>query len=229
MRQDAFDTLEISEGSWWDSGRQAAIRAVLRGSFKHILDYGAGFGSQSRFLKTFGDEVSAYEPEANLQDELSTRGYAHVYRTPGEVFSHSFDLVALLDVIEHIEDDQQILKQVFGALRPGGTVIVTVPAYQWLWSKHDVKNMHFRRYSAASLRAVLERAGFSVTYIGYWNMTLLAPLCVIRFFGGTGAGGFELPRFFNTLVSALLRGEAFLMQYCRLPFGISLIARAQKP
>ncbi|MFX4324646.1 methyltransferase domain-containing protein, partial [Acinetobacter baumannii] len=80
-----------------------------------------------------------------------------------------YDMIAVLDVVEHIEDDVAALEAMAKRLKPGGTILITVPAHQWMWSAHDVVNHHKRRYSKATLIAALERAGLKWRKLGYFN------------------------------------------------------------
>lgn len=229
MRKEALTVLEVAEGSWWDRGRQAAIQAVLKKScYKKVLDYGAGFGAEFSFLKKYGQEVYAYEPDTSLHEALEKRGYNRIFTSADEALSHQYDLIALLDVLEHIEDDGAAAARLHTALTTGGLLMVTVPAYQWLWSAHDDANLHFRRYTTYSLKKVLKQAGFDINYLGYWNMMLLLPLSVIRFLGGTGKSGLEVSPFIDSVVLFWLRIEAFFIKYIPLPFGVSVVALAKK-
>jgi SAM-dependent methyltransferase len=92
----------------------------------------------------------------------------------------SFGATGLFDVVEHVEDDVGLLRSIHQVLRPGGIVCVTVPAYEWLWSAEDEHAGHFRRYTLASIRRVLERASFAVQYETYLFAPLVAPIFVLR-------------------------------------------------
>lgn len=88
-----------------------------------------------------------------------------------------YDLIAVLDVIEHVEDDVAALKAMVDCLRPGGKILITVPVHPWMWSMHDVVNHHHRRYSQASLAKSLQAAGLRWNRLNYFN-SLLFPLAV---------------------------------------------------
>jgi len=229
MKKEAYDLMEYAEDTWWYKGKRAAIRSVLKGeNFGTALDYGAGFGGMFEVLGTTAQSVFAYEPEPYTHKSLERRGYKGIYDTVDETLSHKYDFVGFFDVIEHVQDDLEISKRLFDSLNPGGKMVVTTGAYQWLWSAHDTNHMHFRRYTATSLKRVLESAGFQVEYIGYWNMCLLIPLAFIRLLGGTGESGFNAPWYISGPVTLLLRVEALVLRYIPLPFGVSVIARVKK-
>lgn len=137
-----------------------------------------------------------------------------------------YALVLLLDVLEHIDDDVGSLKAIVPKLAAGGHVLVTVPAFPWLWSDHDVAHHHFRRYTRSSLRRTAEAAGLEVVRIGYFN-TLLFPLVAAvrwskRLTGQSGSDD-SMPR---PAVNALLRFvfglERFLIGRAPMPFGSSI-------
>ena len=175
-----------------------------------------------------GGVLSAYEPESIAAARLKERGYTHIYKTPEAALDNSYDLIGLFDVIEHVEHDGELAKKIYGSLHNNGVLCVTTGAYQWLWSKHDVSHKHFRRYTKSSLCRVLESAGFTIEYAGYWNMSLLIPLIGIRFFGGTGESGFNAPHYISAPVTWLLKIEACILRFVPLPFGISVIVKARK-
>src|SRR5262249_44374054 len=103
----------------------------------------------------------------------------------------SYDLVLMLDVLEHIADDHEALRAARSAVRPGGHLLLTVPALSWLWSRHDEVNDHFRRYSRSLLRTVLRDAGFHVESVRYFFAWTVAPMLVRRwlFRPQSGRGG----------------------------------------
>jgi SAM-dependent methyltransferase len=143
----------------------------------------------------------------------------------------SFDLVTCLDVIEHTPDDRCTLRELRRVTRPGGTLVVTVPAYQALWSAHDVVNGHYRRYRVPELRAAAQEAGWCHVRDSYFNALLLAPAAVVRLTrrrSGPDSGCSELgltPSWLNGLLEWPLRAEAAMLRGgARLPFGLSLMA-----
>ena len=225
-----LELLHRAEGSWWYRGRAAVVAAVTAKfpRAESALDYGAGYGGMCAFLRTRSTHVYAYEPDPDARAIATTRGYDAVYSDADVTLSHVYDLAVMFDVIEHIEDDRAFLSRLHTVLSAGGTVVVTVPAFQWLWSEHDTKNMHHRRYTRALLVARLRDAGFKVSYAGYWNMTLFPIAALVRLSGRSGADALET----NSIVNAILYGivliEAAVARYLPLPFGLSVIAVASK-
>jgi hypothetical protein len=137
--------------------------------------------------------------------------------------------VTLLDVVEHVEDDVEFLRNVKALLATNGHVLVTVPAFQWLWSEHDVQHHHFRRYDKALIMKVLTRAGFDVEFASYWNMTLIVPAFLMRRGAGkAGVSAFSMPAWIDRIFFEWVRLETRLMPRLSLPFGTSVFVYARK-
>jgi len=144
----------------------------------------------------------------------------------------TFDLAASLDVIEHLEDDLGALRELRRVVAPGGFLLVTVPAYTWLWSGHDEVNHHHRRYTRRSLRAVGEQAGWKQVRTTYFNSLLLPVAMVLRimdrFSRKTTESSLDLwvpPQPLNWLMERPLALEAALIaRGGRIPAGLSLLS-----
>jgi len=153
-----------------------------------------------------------------------------------------FDLVIASDVLEHIENEAKALSEWTRVLKPGGQMLVFVPAHSYLWSEHDVVNHHFRRYSRAGLVAALIRAGLRPSRSSFWNAAMYFPTAALRLGrrlvsgpvssekkpGATG----DLHHFAGPANAALLgwvKAENRLLRHVDLPLGVSVFALAQKP
>jgi SAM-dependent methyltransferase len=144
----------------------------------------------------------------------------------------SFDLAVTLDVIEHLEDDLGALRELRRLVAPGGALLVTVPAYQWLWSGHDEINHHHRRYTRRTLRAVAEQAGWKQTRTTYFNSLLLPVAILLRIVDRINTKPTESsldlwvpPEPLNWLLERPLALEAALIgRGGRIPTGLSLLA-----
>jgi SAM-dependent methyltransferase len=148
-----------------------------------------------------------------------------------------FELAVCLDVIEHIEDQQRALRELHRVIVPGGTLVVMVPAYQWLWSEHDLINHHERRYTASTLHAPAAQAGWQRVRTTYFN-GLLLPVAIVhrrltRRAQLVGEPVSDLHRTgepLNTLLEGPLALEAALIGLgLRIPAGLSLAAVFRKP
>jgi SAM-dependent methyltransferase len=231
---------ELEDRHWWFVGRRAIVASLLRrsGLLKdaRILDLGCGSGGNLAMLSGFG-EVLGVELDEHAAQLARERGVAPVLRgkLPGELplAEGTFQCVTLLDVLEHIEDDRATLQAVNKLLLPDGRVLITVPAFPFLWGPHDEAHHHQRRYRAKGLRRSLQDAGFEVTTLSYCNSWLFPVVALVRilrrFFPGGDAGA-ELslpPAPINTLLATLFASERHLL-HAGLPFGVSLVVLARK-
>lgn len=227
MKDTAFKILSNMENSWWYRGRAKIVQMLLtKYASVHatsVLDYGAGNGGMLHVWTKFSKRICAFEPTADFREGLRKRNYCHVYTSEEEALGSTYDIIALCDVLEHIEDDIATLRKVRAALSNNGVLIVTVPAFQWLWSGHDKQHHHFRRYTSTHLRDKFKSAGLEVVYLSYWNMLLFIPAAIVRFLGNTGEGSLRLPGFFNACFFFVLSIEIALMRLFRLPFGLSVV------
>ncbi len=232
---------EVEDRHWWFVARRRILAAVLERSAllakpARVLEAGCGTGGNLGMLSRFGP-VSAFEPDeaargnALRHNRFDIRAGALPDRAP--FAGERFDLVAMLDVLEHLDDDEGALRALAERLAPGGLVLVSVPAYAFLWSRHDMTHHHKRRYTRASLLAVTRAAGLEPVRAGYFN-TLLFPLIVARrllgrLLGLKGDDDALPPLWLNRLLGAVFAFERRLVGRVRLPFGVSLLMLARKP
>lgn len=223
---------------WWYRARRDILADYLTrwGDLPkdaRILEIGCGTGHNLPMLAQFG-EIDAIEIDETARAKASERlgkpiGTAPLPELVG-VAPGSYDLVAVLDVIEHVEDDVAALKAIATALKPGGKILITVPAHQWMWSAHDVVNHHKRRYSKAGFEALLEKTGLKGRKLGYFN-SLLFPVAVAARFAGKLMGKDDSddsppPKPLNALFEGIFRLERHMVGRVPLPPGLSLIALA---
>ncbi len=234
MKRDAFLLLHDMEDSWWYRGRAAVVHTVLTHEIGHLpledaLDFGAGYGGMRKYLKFFCSQVYGFEPDAAASAIAGNRGYTQIFSSAEEALARRYSLIGLFDVVEHMKDDRAGIEDVKNSLVSSGYLVVTVPAFQYLWSVHDINHHHYRRYTRASLKKLLEEKGLEVTYISYWNTILFIPAALMRLMGSSGESVLSLPVFLNALFFALVRIEAFLLRFISLPFGTGLVAVARIP
>jgi len=179
-------TLAVDEHHWWYRGRRRVIRAELDRlplpAGAQVLDAGCGSGRTLRELADYG-EVHGIELDPEAAAVARDRGHGEVRVGRLEALPWAdgiFDLITCLDVIEHTPDDRATLVELLRVTRPAGFLLVTVPAYQALWSLHDEANHHFRRYSRRSLRTVAQAAGWTIWRMSSFNSLLLAPAAAVR-------------------------------------------------
>lgn len=224
----------VEDGHWWFQERRAILARWLRRLAASgyargtALDIGAAGGGNTRVLRGHGWRPVALEYSADGARVAAARGLTVVRgdATNLPAGANSVDLVTAFDVIEHIEDDHLALAEIRRVLRPGGTLLVTVPCDMRLWSAHDVASHHFRRYDRDGLRAVVEKAGLEIDELWSWNVVLRPVVAVTR----RRASGFQLGKL-PLLVNAALRAVVVAERYLpvrRLP-GVSLMLRAHRP
>jgi SAM-dependent methyltransferase len=171
---------------WWFAGRRAIVDHLLKSlrlpPESRILEVGCGTGANIAMLRNFGS-VAAVEPDLFARDHARAAMKIEVAAgsLPDDLpyADRKFDVICLLDVLEHVERDEEALCNLRERLAPKGFLIITVPAYQWLYSSHDVQHHHYRRYTSRRLRAIAKAAGLRSIRVGYYN-TVLFPLALIR-------------------------------------------------
>lgn len=192
------------------------------------LDFGAGFGGMRDELSKIASRVYAFEPHEEARLAAKRRGYTEIFSRESEALGRKYNLIGLFDVVEHIENDREFLIRAHGALKGGGRLAITVPAFQFLWSIHDTNHHHFRRYTKTSMHDVLHQAGFNVEYASYWNMILFIPAAFMRLIGKSGESALSLSGWLDAVFFAVIKIESILMRWFPLPFGISLVIIARK-
>ncbi|MDX6685112.1 MAG: hypothetical protein QOF26_3080 [Baekduia sp.] len=228
--------LSSDEHHWWYRGRRRVLRAELERlplePDARLLDAGCGSGRTLDDLARYG-RVSGVDLSPEAVAAARRRGHddVRVARVEELPFADAtFDVVTCLDVVEHTPDDRATLAELRRVTRPGGLMVVTVPAYQALWSWHDEANLHFRRYDSASLRAAAREAGWDLVGDTHFNSLLLGPAAAVRVLQrrrrGHAQSDLDLtPGRLNGMLELPLRLESGLLgSGTRLPAGLSLLA-----
>jgi SAM-dependent methyltransferase len=229
----------LEQAHWWFAGRRAILGRLI-GDLKlparaRILEAGCGAGGNLRLLGRFGD-VRAMEPDEPSRQYVAEQwGVAVDHGLLPDALPYppaSFDAVACFDVIEHVEDDSGAVAALGSLLAPGGALIATVPAYQWMWSHHDELHHHKRRYTKAQMVRLFEQAGLKVERASYFNAVLFAPAALVRIaktmLGLKGADDAMPSKPVNWLLERLFASEAAWLRRGSLPFGLSIVIIGRK-
>ena len=240
------------DNHWWFAGRTWSLlhmldRIVTPDGQKDVLDIGCGAGNMFHHLARYGRVVGVDNNPKPLA-VARERGY-DVREGVAEnlpVDDEAFDLIALLDTAEHCDDDMAVLRECYRVCRPGGYLVVTVPAFMRLWSHNDELNAHKRRYTAQELRDKLRRVGFQVRRMSYNNFFLFplaAGLILLRRRAEQepelGSPHFDdesyqvemepAPPLMNAVLKSVTWTESQILRWLNLPLGTSLICITQKP
>lgn len=232
------DTLAVEDSHWWYRGRRRILLDVVASvplpPQPRILDAGCGSGRNLVWLARFGSVVGLELSERGAEVARS-RGVGEVAQAGIDAMpfeDSSFDLVTCLDVLEHIEDDRGALRELRRVARPGGVLLISVPAYPWLWSSHDELNQHYRRYTRPELLRRVVEAGWRPLRTTHFNALLLPVAAAWRYAErlrpNQPAPTSELvrtPGLLNWLLEQPLGAEAALLRTGRrIPAGLSLVA-----
>jgi SAM-dependent methyltransferase len=253
MATPVLTVLEEDRHAWF-AGRTRAILKYLDaemgmappGEERLVLDLGGGAGNMAHHLAHFG-QVIGVDTNGRPLAVAGQRGLTATQST-GDLLpfpDNSFDLIALLDTVEHIPDDIGVFEECRRVLKPGGKLMITVPAFMWLWSYNDEINAHQRRYTAPELRQKLSMSGFQVKRLSYNNFFLFPLVAGIRLLRPykpelesphlTQAEEVyqvemeAIPEPANTVLHAVGWLEAELLERINLPVGVSVLCVAEKP
>ncbi len=245
------DFARLEQEHWWFAARRHIVAQTLRRllparpdrpdrSDRKILDLGCGTGGMLIMLTEFGrvcgmdlsEDAIRYCREAlprERQGDVDLRvGDISVAPPSGA----EWDTITAFDVIEHLDDDAGILRQVHASLADDGLFVCTVPAFQFLWGPHDDLNHHRRRYSAVLLRQRLHEAGFKPLYLSYFNFWLFPLVAAVRvgrrllpFKEKVPKSDITMPSgLVNRILTAIFTSEAAVLRFTSVPVGVSLLA-----
>ena len=235
---------ELEESHWWFVGMRAIYAKQLASlrlpAGARILDVGCGTGGNLELLSRTGS-TWAVDTSATAAAFVKRRGFTKIAvgsATELPFGDRSFDVVTAFGVIEHVEEDDRMLEEMLRVARPGGHTLIVTSAHRWLWSVHDDRVHHVRRYRRGELRERVARAGWRVERLSYVNAALFPPVAVVRLLqrvlpranDESGMSGFGMPpRPLNRALARLLSVEGSFLEHMDLPMGVGLICRAARP
>jgi SAM-dependent methyltransferase len=229
----------VEKSHWWFVARQEILLRYIRDRLAlpdgaRVLDVGCGTGA---ILELFSRQFDAYGSDTAPQaiEFCRQRGLTKLHLGGLDTYPAStpFDLITMLDVVEHVEDDRTLLRVAHRLLGERGHLLIAVPAYPSLWSKHDEMLHHKRRYTKESLRRTVTGSGFSITHLTFFNSFLFpvawAKRIGARVTGSDRANDLEVP---GSAVNATLRAvfalERVVLSRGSFPIGLSLLCLASK-
>jgi SAM-dependent methyltransferase len=237
---------DLETSYWWFLGKQSLVkdqigRLPLQG-FREVrlLDIGAGTGIIMKVLERFG-KVCGVELSLEAIRFLKRRNLESLVRSDANEAlpfrNEAFSVVTCLDVLEHLDKDFDLIQEMFRICKPGGYVILTIPAFQAFWSAHDKVLHHRRRYTKARLLAIIKQTDFRILKLSYYNVMMSIPILLIRKIRSSrnprqeSQSDFSIrfPSFFNRALTYFYRAEISLLKFLSYPFGVSLMVTLQKP
>ena len=243
--------LELEQTHWWFRGRRAIFISLLDrfvrrdgGNHRVLMDLGCGVGGMLQPLSAYGRVIGT---DVTLQGlhYCAERKFPLLVACNGPqgcFLDDSLDCITAFDALEHIEDDALALREIFRMLKPGGTLIASGPAYQFLYAQQDRVTHHVRRYTLGELSGKARAAGFEIvqaSYINFWLFPVILPTVLllklwqaVRPHADAGAGsnvGIRVPGWAHDLLTAVFSSEAAVLRHASAPAGHSLIVVARKP
>jgi len=239
MESNLYDLFyEQERNHWWFQARKEIILKLIKDYIKpkedlKILDIGCGTGMTMEALGKFG-EVWGVDNNPKAIDYCRKRGLKNLILAdfPSQVpLKEKFDLITFLDVLEHIEGDAKAIKTAKGLLEPGGVLLITVPAFQFLWSPHDIANHHVRRYDKEELSAKIQLAGFKIIKLSYYNFFLFLPTLIKKNIDRIKYKNLpkshlneKTSRLMNRIYKIIFSLEKNVLTHISFPVGVSLVA-----
>lgn len=243
MKKTAYAKMsDFEDKHWWFVARREIIGSIIK---KHnskknnqLLEVGCGTGGNFKLLNQYGF-VTGLEPSKYAISLVKNedKGFKilnlNIEDSNADLFDQKYDFILALDVLEHIKEPKRALEKIKEIATNNSNIVITVPAYQFLWGPHDVEHKHYRRYTKKTLKKLLKDQGFEVKKISYMN-TFLFPLVMIsrlinKLFKKTVVKDSLMPSYFvNSVLKNIFSFERHLLKFINLPFGCSLIAVCQK-
>lgn len=239
MQQEVYSSFSALENKhWWFTARRKYLNKVISTFFDKKKNYqlceiGCGTGGNLPMLSGFGTveavEMNQQARELVVSKKLNNVTKVHSGYLPDNLpLDKKFDGIFALDVIEHVKDDLSALKVLREHLNDDGFLITTVPAYQWLWSEHDVANHHHRRYTKKQYTKLIESAGYNIRYSSYYNSLLFPLAAVSRLLNHSKDSSLSMPAsFINKTFKFIFGLESLWAAKLVMPFGLSIVVVAE--
>lgn len=220
----------LEQEHWWYQARREIVATVIDSivvtNNPSIVSVGCGNGTELQFLQSKG-RVIGLDIDAQVVAHCKEKGFEVIQADLlNNSLTEQFDVVIAMDIVEHIKDDKKAIQALYDLLKPGGSVIITVPAFPFLWTELDELTdfPHHRRYTRATLKKVLQKPGMKVSLCSYYNFFLFPLIVLTKLLKTSAEKQLQLPhRFFNTIFYHIFAAERFFLGWLRFPCGGSLI------
>lgn len=230
---------EVQASHWWFKVRDNLLKDIAKKYFKSkslILDFGCNYGHATKLLQDLGFDALGTDVSTEAIEYGRSLGTPNLFLDSEKSFPvNYFDAAIALDVLEHIEDDKKALAHIYSVVKPGGTIVVMVPAYMFLWGVQDEISHHFRRYTLGKLADLAKQAGnFEIIKKSYFNTLLFIPIAITRLFSNwfnlkSRDSDLEINNaFLNALFFYIFNLERKILKYLKLPFGVSVLMILRK-
>lgn len=233
------------ESFFWYVARRKIIEKVIKNNINlenkenlKVLEIGCGTGGNLVYFSKIFPKIQGVEccEKAITFAKQKTKIKMQTGKLPDDLpfKKEKFDIIFMFDVLEHIEEENKTLKKIHQILNEQGKLIITVPAFKLLWSNHDTRNQHYRRYTKGMLKQSLIKGGFKINYSNYFNFLLFLPIFITRMLDKGKSKHEEnndiknYNKITNNLLRLIMESEKYLMKYLRFPWGVSVISIAQK-
>lgn len=235
---------EVESSHWYFKAKRLILEQMLKRFLSvnkkyRILDVGCGTGKILQMLSQFG-EIYGIDSSPIAVNLCQKRGLTNLFTVDLEgkfpFRNNYFDVVCAFDLFEHLENEGKILSEILRIVKPDAYLFVTVPAFMFLWSGHDIALHHYRRYTKKQLRSVLESNGFKVFKTSYYNFFLFSVAFLYRFFkrlfrrpdkSPKSEFFVRIPEWLNAIFLNIFTLEGLILKYMNFPIGVSLLCIAK--
>ena len=240
MYEDNYYQIESFEkNNWWYRARRDLLDKILKSLntlFHNTLDAGCGVGSNFEVLTKYSKNVYGIDISDDAIELCSCKNYRKLTKMSLLDFKLDveFDLVACMDVLEHVDDDMEAVKNLSSHIRTNGILIVSVPAHRFLWNDNDRFGGHLRRYALNDVRRIVNANNLTILKLSYWNQFMFVPssiyciVCLLRKERRLKNNLTLIPNVFNEVLYKILKAENRLFIKFGLLEGVSIFCICQK-
>lgn len=237
---------EIETQHWWWEGRRQLVRQLITQKRpQKILDIGCGTGETLSFIKSLFPKSLVYGVDTSIRalNYSRARGHKKIYKSNAlnlPFKDNTFDVILFLDVLEHIEKDVEAIKEAQKKLKKNGSIIITSPGLQFIWSKHDSEQGHKRRYTRRRIQFIARESNLRTSFVSYFNFFLSPPIILIRLLSNVkmfsnfarydNGINYDIAKLglLNGLLKKIFVFEIKALRFINYPIGISIGAVLNK-